>query len=218
MPIVSVVNLKSQGILNGDPFVFVSADHETVTLRDKKTFELSHTDFIKEGNFRLGFCESVFRTQGYTRGEPYNIYDVKNMRLQDIYTALSRFTTMDDTGFDESQLKGHIFERKRPSEEAFIVWLKKPELIDALIYRISDGDGNQYIGYTTGTMTNRYHEHNTDPEEPPGMKTWLATIATTSSSFATSYVSISPRFEPLRHHSSEESLASSARTHSTNKS
>jgi hypothetical protein len=51
-------------------------------------------------------------------------------------------------------------------------------LIDALIYRISDGDGNQYIGYTTGTMENRYHEHKTDPDEPPVMKTWLATTTT----------------------------------------
>jgi hypothetical protein len=179
MPIVSVVNLKSQGILNGDPFVFVTADNKTVTLSEKKkTFELSHTDFTKEGNFRLGFCDSVFRTQGYTRREPYNVYDVPLMCIQDIYTALSRFTTMDDIGFDASQLKGHVFERKRPSEKQVRIKLEKPELIDALIYRISDGDGNQYIGYTTGKMESRYHEHKTDPDEPPAMKTWLATTKT----------------------------------------
>jgi hypothetical protein len=179
MPIVSVVNLKSQGILNSHKLTFVEADKTTVTLRrDKQIYKLSVNVFTKEGDFRLGFCDSVFRNQGYTLTEPHNVYDTRLMCLQDIYTALSRFTTACNIGFDASQLKEHVFERKRPSEKQRLVALEKPELIDAQIYRIFDSAGDQYIGYTTGTLAKRYYEHKTDPREPPGMKTWLATTST----------------------------------------
>jgi hypothetical protein len=179
MPIVSVVNLKSQGILNSHKLTFIEADETTVTLcRDKQAYKLSINVFAKEGNFRLGFCDSVFRNQGYTLREPYNIYDVRLMCLQDIYTALSRFTAACHIGFDASQLEDHVFKRKRPSEKQRLVELEKPKLIDAQIYRIFDSDGNQYIGYTTGTLEKRFNEHKTDPREPSSMKTWLVTTTT----------------------------------------
>jgi hypothetical protein len=121
MPIVPVVNIKSQDILNSHKFAFVKADETkaTVTLsRGDELYMLSSDVFTKDGNFRLGFCDSVFRNQGYTLREPYNVYDAMRMCRQDFYTALSRYTTCDDIGFDASQLKGYVFRKKRPSDNS----------------------------------------------------------------------------------------------------
>ena len=61
---MSVVNLKSQGILNSHKFAFVEVDEKTTTVtlrRENKQYQLAIDVFTKEGNFRLGFCDSVFR-------------------------------------------------------------------------------------------------------------------------------------------------------------
>ena len=58
-------------------------------------------------------------------------------------------------------------------------------MVDAILYRISDADGNQYIGYTTRTLDKRYTEHMDDPDEPETMKQWLAATPTKIELFRT---------------------------------
>jgi hypothetical protein len=147
-----------------------------VTLsRCGKHIEITHADFIEPGNFRLGYCDSVCRNQGYTHREPYNIYDVKKMWRQDFYTAVGRHTRHEDIGFDAAELKDHVFPLKTPPDEVRKLKLKPliNKLVDALIYKIFDAFGNEYIGYTTRTLDERYQEHLTDSNEPEVMKEWL---------------------------------------------
>jgi hypothetical protein len=181
MPIVACSNLPKHGVVNSHKYTIDSANDKTVTLkRGEKLYELSHKVFTNTKLFRLGFCDSIFRNQGYTLTEPHNIYDAESMCLQDIYTALSRFKQHEDIGINAAALKGHVFAKKIPP-----VILQKHKLlplknatVDAIIYRIYDAFGNQYIGYTTRTMAVRYAEHKEDPNEPEVMKEWLDSTPT----------------------------------------
>jgi predicted GIY-YIG superfamily endonuclease len=177
MPVTACTNLKRQGILNSHKLVFVGANTLTVTLeRNGKQYAVSHALFADERNFRYGFCDSVFRSQGYTLRTAHNVYDTASMSRQDLYTALSRFTTLADIGLDciDWDLE---YAWKTPPAEPIEHTLAPVSLKEAMIYRIRDANNNQYIGLTTGTLEKRYDEHQQDPTSQV-MKQWLATCET----------------------------------------
>ena len=101
MPIVACANLAQYDVVNSHKYIVLSATDSKVTLkRGDKLYELSHKLFTNQKHFRLGFCDSVFRNQGYTLTTPHNIYDAKSMSLQDIDTALGRFKRQEDIGIN----------------------------------------------------------------------------------------------------------------------
>jgi hypothetical protein len=180
MPIVAFKNLKSPTISNGHRYALVSDEDDLITLKSSKTdkyIELSREQF--DDHCRYGFCDSVFRNQGRTLEEPHNLFDIERMFFRDIYTALSRFRTLDHISFECTELlKEHLFVIKTAEHEPWEITLIPVELaIEALIYRISDNAGNQYVGYTKGTLEKRHREH---LDEPTSMATteWYERVDT----------------------------------------
>lgn len=47
-------------------------------------------------HFDLGFCTTVTRAQGCTMREPYNVFDLDRMSSEEVYTAVSRGTRLED--------------------------------------------------------------------------------------------------------------------------
>jgi hypothetical protein len=160
MPVVAFKNMKKPAVMNSHRYNIVSENDEYVTLeRNGDQIELTHEQF--NGHFRYGFCDSVFRNQGRTLEEPHNLFDVERMFFRDIYTALSRFRTLDDISFACTEfLKRRVFPIKTADHEPCEFFLVPLDLvIDARIYRIYDSSGNMYIGYTRGTLEKRHQEH-----------------------------------------------------------
>jgi hypothetical protein len=180
MPIVAFKNLKSPAISNGRRYVLVSDEDDLITLKSSSTdkyIKLSREQF--DDHCRYGFCDSVFRNQGRTLEEPHNLFDIERMHFRDIYTALSRFRTVDDISFECTELlKEYMFVIKTAEDKSCEITLLPVDLaIEALIYRISDSAGNQYVGYTKGTLEKRHREH---LDEPTSMVTtkWYKRVDT----------------------------------------
>jgi predicted GIY-YIG superfamily endonuclease len=163
-------------ILNGHRFTQQSeSETSTLTLeREGGTFDVTHSEFAT--SFRLGFCDSVFRQQGYTLHEPHRILDVDRMNRQDLYTAMSRFKTIDDFELVCTDWDREFLVAKPPEKEEHdrIVTLKRVEVKEGFIYKITDSDGNSYVGQTIKTLEERYREHVKDATSQR-MKKWLET-------------------------------------------
>jgi hypothetical protein len=173
MPVVSITNNKSLNIMNGQRFTIHAVDEDSVVLLDNGVkFQVPLDDFNKKGGFADGFCDSVFRYQGRTIREPYNIYDIKHMSRQDLYVALSRFTTDEHIFFDARGLEGHVFDRKNPLP---LGQLKTVKVQPYRIYRITSvdkTDDGEYIGYTKKTLCKRLQEHIDKPTNVE-MRQWM---------------------------------------------
>jgi hypothetical protein len=175
IPLVAMKNLNTKKVVNGRQYTLASIDGDgDVVLKHSGGHELislSRKEF--NSHCRYGFCDSVFRNQGRTLEERYNLFDVELMHFRDIYTALSRFRTLDNIHFNCTEyLQTHTFSMKDPPDKQMEVRLSPPKLLDASIYRIIDGMDNQYIGYTTGTLAKRYAEHLEMPTSEATSK-WL---------------------------------------------
>jgi hypothetical protein len=149
MPVASTNNLKTLKIMNGQRFRIQSVTKQFVILKDEENkYQVPPADFSKKGNFTDGFCDSVFRYQGRTVREPYNIYDVKRMSLQDFYVVLSRFTTVDHIFFEARGLEDHVFVRQTPPA---LGQLLKVIVQPYRIYKITSVDEK--------TLQKRFKEH-----------------------------------------------------------
>jgi hypothetical protein len=173
MPIVSTNNNTSLKIMNGQRFTIHAINEDHIVLLDKDVkFQVPLSDFNKRGNFEDGFCDSVFRYQGRTIREPYNIYDIKRMSRQDLYVALSRFTTDEHIFFDARGLKNHVFNRKKPPPLGQRI---SANVQPYRIYRITSvdkTDDSEYIGYTKKTLHKRLQEHIEKPTNVE-MRKWM---------------------------------------------
>jgi hypothetical protein len=159
--------------MNGQRFTLQSTNSTHVTLKDGDVeYKVPVSEFEKPGNFGDGFCDSVFRYQGRTIREPYNIYDISKMSLQDLYVALSRFTTSQHIFFDAEGLEDRVFIRQKPPTLGQTLKLKP---VTYRIYRITavdESDNGVYIGYTYKTLAKRFQEHKDTPTNVK-MRQWL---------------------------------------------
>jgi hypothetical protein len=173
MPVVSTNNNPSFKITNGQRFTIHAIGEDHIVLLDKDVkFQVPLSDFNKKGNFEDGFCDSVFRYQGRTIREPYNIYDIKHMSRQDLYVALSRFTTDDHIFFDARGLKNHVFHRKRPPPLGQLIAVKVQPYRIYRITSVDKTDDSEYIGYTKQTLYKRLQEHIEKPTNVE-MRKWM---------------------------------------------
>ena len=95
MPLIATQNLKKHEIFNMMEFTLdlISEDDDgnlNFTVNgfwfDKNTFRES---------FLPNFCSTVYKYQGGTINENYNIFDTHRMDVKELYTALSRTTKIE---------------------------------------------------------------------------------------------------------------------------
>lgn len=102
------------------------------------------------------------RSQGSTIRQPYNIYELERMNLNELYTALSRATKLSDVHFTLTGKKFHrIQEKSTPTK---LLWQPCSFTVNYLM--TNHEAKNLYVGITDRTMEERMNEHLTDPNDP----------------------------------------------------
>ena len=93
MPIIAHKTNKKLDILNSQTFTITKVTKETLTYKDdKKEFTVPINDFHQY--FYLGFCITVYASQGETFNQKYTIYDwdIACFCEKAKYVAMSRST------------------------------------------------------------------------------------------------------------------------------
>ena len=164
VPVVAIDNDHTNQIYNSQMFTLDKVN-DTIKLsrdRNKKKVEkeITHETFTKY--FNLGFCCTVYKYQGDTIRNHYNIYDTDTMSFNELYTALSRCVTLDNVHFNYSN---RIFYPDTPPKIIRTITVtKSTQYIDGKIYYLTDPDETwYYIGSTCQELPVRLKEHKQKP-------------------------------------------------------
>ena len=120
-------------------------------------------------HFRAAFAVTVFKYQGSTIDEPFNIYDTKllktgqnrQMSRNELYTALTRGKKLSDVHIIYSD---RVFEASKEPEESTPIRHEKPEY--GYIYEMfNEKNTVYYIGQTKKSVQERFSAHKEDPKD-----------------------------------------------------
>ena len=157
MPVICECNMKKEGIYNGQIFNIQSIEPIKIN-----GLIFSDQDFTKK--FKPAFCVTVYKMQGSTIREPYTIHDAYSMDKKQMYTALSRCTTIEDVYVTGTKSIYKTQNKKHLVMEPF-----KTEFHNGKIYCISFENGKNvqfYIGSTTRELQERLKEHYNNLKSP----------------------------------------------------
>ena len=162
MPVICNENMKNFGMYNSQLFSINNVTKDIVIINN---ISFSINQFTgKKPTFELGFCITVYKYQGDTIREKYNIYDSSQMCRKELYTALSRTTKFENIHMVNPNkiygYKGRSFTHVKP-------YMDK-EYKNGKIYFIKFIDGIEkfYIGSTTKELNDRLNQHQNNPKSP----------------------------------------------------
>eukprot|EP00760_Papus_ankaliazontas_P003488 PhM_4_TR11616/c3_g1_i8/m.9732 len=152
MPVILTENLREKNMFNSEIYTIQKINKDFVFINNEK---IDMETFKK--CFSLGFCVTVYRFQGDSINEPYNIYDCKLMDKKQLYTALSRTTKYTYVHMENANSKYVI----RTNSATIQRTSKHLEYENGKIYGIKYNDDENliYIGSTTQTLEERLEQH-----------------------------------------------------------
>jgi hypothetical protein len=118
--------------------------------------------YVSKNYFLPAYACTVYKYQGDTIEEPFNIHETSQMDRNELYTAISRAKKLDQIHIDYSNIKYiPAFEPR----ESTIIHIQKPEI--GYIYHLYNNKHNKsYIGKTTNTIEKRLQEHLNKIDDP----------------------------------------------------
>ena len=117
----------------------------------------SHGEFRE--SFIPAFCVTVYKYQGGTINQHYNIYDVEKMDKKQLYTTLSRTTKLDYIHLDTSKLKKE-YKITMPDDYVIVNSCFNDDYHNGEIYKITFEHNNKlYIGSSIRNLQERLNEH-----------------------------------------------------------
>ena len=156
MSVLATQNIKDKEIFNTMEFV--------IEYIDKDEFKVNNVWFDKKEfseNFIPSFCVTVYKYQGATIDEPYNIYDVNRMDKKQLYTALSRTTKFEYIHVNNKVFNRKYFNRRSPVLE--LVNSKFNSLHkNGKIYKVTFSNKMVYIDSTCEELATRLKQHLTN--------------------------------------------------------
>ena len=174
MPLISYENNKKHKIWNSVRYAMDEVNRERLSVKVKKGNTETELPLQKLHMFDYGYCATVYKYQGATIPEPYNIHEIERMDFNELYTALSRGKKLSDIHFDYEKVKNKVFEEAKPNTEPLVHVSKLISTIKGKIYKIAKPDSTDtYIGCTFNTLDKRFEEHKLSPVNEK-MKTFLA--------------------------------------------
>lgn len=111
-PVLATCNLKDRCIYNTCEFSVQDIKDNQFMIKDE-WFALNEF----EHSFIPAYCVTVYKLQGCTIDEPYNIWDVEKMDKKQLYTALSRTTKHEYIHVNNKSFRNRYFIRKKPKNE-----------------------------------------------------------------------------------------------------
>ena len=156
MPIIATRNMKEHGIFNMMEFEIdkIEDDH----------YYINNIKFEKDEfrcNFLPNFCNTIYRYQGCSIDVPYCIHDIDRMDKRELYTSLSRTTSIDYIHLENSQLKNVYTTRDAPDMEIINSHFDS-NYKNGKIYMIKFNNDMIYIGMTCDKLQNRLKWHLTN--------------------------------------------------------
>lgn len=116
-------------------------------------------------NFIPSFCLTVYKYQGDSINENYNIHDINKMDKSMLYTALSRTSKFDFIHLTFKDLNKEYKNRKQPIIE--LINSKFNSLYkNGKIYEVVFDDGKIYVGCTCDEIEKRLVQHKKDEKSP----------------------------------------------------
>jgi ATP:corrinoid adenosyltransferase len=153
-PVVSNKNFKKKGIYNSVLYIAEDVGEKHVKIKGH---------WILKTDIDHGFAVTVYRYQGDTINEPYNIWDVDQMSFNEFYTAVSRGTKLCDVHFP-STVRGKVLRRvSEPIRASVLSWEKVKY---GEIYLMENHESQVcYVGMTERTTQERFDEHLKNKED-----------------------------------------------------
>ena len=164
--VICEMNLPKQEIYNSEFYIVEDIKKEkrkTLYLITNQVDEKIWIETRMGGKnvFRSGIATTVYKYQGDTIKEAFNIYDINTMSLNELYTAISRGTCFNDVNLnytdrifdDEETLHNNRCEKNGYSTE-----IENQKLTLGYIYKCSV-KSLHYIGSTTDTIEKRLKQH-----------------------------------------------------------
>lgn len=166
MKIIAKINDKTNNVFNSQIFYIkdiLSDKYITISetpggdalVKDDKII-----NFLRS-RFDPAFAVTVYKYQGDTISDNYNIHQAQCMDRNELYTALSRARTL-----SQIHIKWTKKEFKFASEPEIStnIGLKAPQ-IGYIYYMYNDDQKVCYVGQTTKTIAQRFDEHFDDPND-----------------------------------------------------
>ncbi len=175
--VISNINLKSLGLYNSRFYYISSFNAGLVSLSDTINGEpLKNKDgsvfFMKvfkkskkgiKNNIDPAYCITVYRYQGDTIEQEYNILESEKMTFNEMYTALSRGRSLDKVHWNYVK---KIF--KIETENKRTVRIHQIHPSKGEIYELSNNVENKfYVGCTENDTEHRFLEHKNQKEDSP---------------------------------------------------
>ncbi len=160
MPLIATSNIKDKEIYNTMQFKIEDIKEEgKTTLYYINDIWFNQKEL--EENFIPSFCVTVYKYQGASIDEPYNIYDTSRMDKKQLYTALSRTTKIEYIRLNNNDLNSVYKIRKQPDIE--LINSRFNSLYkNGKIYLVSFNNEKKYIGSTCEDIQTRLKWHLTN--------------------------------------------------------
>lgn len=157
MPIIATTNLKEHDVYNTMEFKIDDIKEENKTILYSIN-DIWFTQKNLEDNFIPSFCVTVYKYQGASINEPYNIFDTHLMDKKQLYTALSRTTKLEYIRLNNNELNSVYKIRKQPDIE--LINSRFNSLYkNGKIYLVSFNNDKKYIGSTCEDLHIRLKWH-----------------------------------------------------------
>ena len=174
IPVIATVNMKDKNIYNTMEFEIEDIrkdfddetdDSETNKKTENKISFCINDEWFDEKEFSESFipsfCVTVYKYQGASIDEPYNIHDVNRMDKKQLYTALSRTTKLEYIHLNFKKLNNVYKERMQPLLE--LMNSRFNSLFkNGKVYKISFDNDKIYIGFTCEELETRLKWHLTN--------------------------------------------------------
>ena len=166
MPVIATCNLKDMAIFNTMEFSMEAiSDIEAIIRTVDGENRFSYEEFGK--SFIPSYCATLYKYQGATISEEYNIFDCHLMDKKQIYTALSRCTEIANVRLDNAQLLSRYTRRRQPDLK--LTGAHESGQQTGKIYEIRfEASDKIYIGSTCEELVTRLQWHLMHQQEDPG--------------------------------------------------
>ena len=161
MPMLVTKNMRNKEMYNMQQYNIDSINENDIGdlefTHNGQTF--SHNEFRE--SFIPAFCVTVYKYQGGTIDQHYNVYDVEKMDKKQLYTALSRTTKLDHIHLDTAKLNPE-YEIRIPPLTVTVNSYFNDEYHNGQVYKITFAHNNKlYVGCSTRNLQERLNEHMT---------------------------------------------------------
>ena len=156
MKVVCNVNDKKNNLWNSKFYWIKSISGKKIQVIDIESEDQQVSEWISKSKFAPAYALTVYRYQGSKIDEPFNIRQANQMSLNEIYTALSRGTSLKNIHIEYTNKE---FRKETEPTMVTEIELTKPSI--GYIYLLSNDENNNiYVG-ETDNIERRFEEHTT---------------------------------------------------------